>query len=123
MGFKKEFFVDCVGAVTILMDDLVVFQGQVLKDDEERHHDDGDDDKKCCPPPKVEVEVKAELCCDPDFIVLRLICDPALIKDDGCIREIEPDLFEEGDIIRINVNEIIAVGPSRCCLGDPPKKD
>jgi hypothetical protein len=116
MGFKKEFFVDCVGAVTILTDDRIIFQGQVLKDDEERHHDD--DDKKCCPPPKVEVEVKAELCCDPEFIVLRLLCDPAIIRDNGNIQEIEPDLFKEGHIIRINVAEIIAVGPSRCCLGE-----
>lgn len=112
MGFKKEFFVDCVGAVTILVDDLIIFQGQVING-EGRHHDD---DEKCCP--KVNVEVKAELDDDPDFIVLRLTCDPAIIKEDGDIEEIDPSLFEEGDIIRINVNEIIAVGPSRCCLGD-----
>lgn len=101
MGFKKEFFVDCVGAVTILTDDRVVFQGQIIKDNEDRHREDD----------------------DPDFIVLRLTCDPAIIRDNAAIQEIEPDLFEEGDIIRINVNEIIAVGPSRSCLGDPPAKD
>lgn len=118
MGFKKEFFVDCVGAVTIVTDDRIIFQGQVIKDDEERYHDD---EKKCCPPLEVEVEVKAEIEGDPDFIVLRLLCDPAIIKDNACIEEIEPDLFEEGDIIRINVNEIVAVGPSRCCLGEEKK--
>lgn len=106
MVFKKEFFADCVGAVTILTDDRIVFQGQILKDDNERHHCKDDDDDKCCCPPF-----------NPDFIVLRLTCDPTIIKDNGCIQEIEPDLFEEGDTIRINVNEIIAIGPSRCCLG------
>jgi hypothetical protein len=117
MGFKKEFFADCVGAVTILTDDRVIFQGQILKDDNERHHWKDDDDK-CCPQFKVE----AKLDDDPDFIVLRLTCDPAIIRDNANIQEIEPDLFEEGDIIRINVNEIIAIGPSRCCLGEEEAK-
>jgi hypothetical protein len=121
MGLKKEFFTDCVGAVTILTDDRVIFQGQILKDDNERHHwKDDDDDKCCCPPFKVEVEAKLDD--DPDFIVLRLTCDPAIIRDNANIQEIEPDLFEEGDIVRINVNEIIAIGPSRCCLGQDGKK-
>lgn len=122
MGFK-DFFVDCVGAVTVLTDDRVIFQGQLIKDDEKRHHghEHEEDEKKCCPPIEVEVEVKAKLDNDPDFIVLRLICDPAIIRDNANIQEIEPDLFEEGDVIRINVNEIIAVGPSRCCLGEPTK--
>jgi hypothetical protein len=123
MGFNKDFFVDCVGAVTILTDDRIVFQGQLIKDNEERHHDDDDCCKeKCCPPPKVDVEVKAKLDDDPDFIVVRLTCDPAIIRDNASIQEIDPDLFEEGDIIRINVNEIIAVGPSNGCLDDPPAK-
>jgi hypothetical protein len=120
MGFKKEFFADCVGAVTILMDDRIIFQGQIINDDNERHHWNFKDDDKCCPPFKVEVEAKLDD--DPDFIVLRLTCDPAIIRDNADIKEIEPDLFEEGDIIRINVNEIIAIGPSRCCLGEKKEK-
>jgi len=114
MRFDKDFFANSIGAVTILTDDRVIFQGQILKDDNEsrKYHDDD----KCCPPVKVEVEAKLDD--DPDFIVLRLTCDPAIIRDNASIQEIEPDLFEEGDIIRINVNQIIAVGPSRCCLGD-----
>jgi hypothetical protein len=114
MRFDKDFFINCIGAVTILTDDRVIFQGQILKDEKEsrKHHDDD----KCCPPLKVEVEAKLDD--DPDFIVLRLTCDPAIIRDNANIEEIEPDLFEEGDIIRINVNQIVAVGPSRCCLGE-----
>ncbi len=118
MRFDKDFFANCIGAVTILTDDRVIFQGQILKDDNEfrKYYDDD----KCCPPVKVEVEAKLDD--DPDFIVLRLTCDPAIIRDNATIQEIEPDLFEEGDIIRINVNQIIAVGPSRCCLGDEEEK-
>lgn len=112
MGIKKDSFVDCVGAVTIVTDDRIIFQGQIVKDDEERHHEDFEKF------PKINIEVETE----PEFIVLRLTCDPAIIDDDGDIKEIEPDLFEEGDIIRINVNEIIAIGPSRECLGDHPSK-
>jgi hypothetical protein len=108
MGLKEDFFIDCVGAVVVLTDDRIIFQGQIIRGNEERHHEEC-----CCP--------KVELDDDPDFIVLRLTCDPAVIKDDGDIKKIEPDFFEEGDIVRINVNEIIAVGPSRCCLGE--KKD
>ena len=116
MGFNKGLFLDSLGAVTILMDDRIIFQGQIIKDDNERFHCDD----KCCPPVKVEVEAK--LNDDPDFIFLRLTCDPAIIRDNASIQEIEPYLFEEGDIIRINVNEIIAVGPSRCCLSEESKK-
>ena len=77
MGFKKEFFVDCVGAVTILTDDRVIFQGQIIKDDEPRHHEE----EKCVQ--KVEVEARLEN--DPEFIVLRLTCDPAIIRDNATI--------------------------------------
>ena len=117
MRFDKDFFDKSVGAVTILTDDRIIFQGQILKDDNERFHCDD----KCCPPLKGEVEAKLDD--DPDFIVLRLTCDPAIIRDNASIEEIDPDLFEEGDIIRINVNKIIAVGPSRCCLGEEKMKN
>lgn len=110
MGFKKDFFVDCVGTVTILTDDRVIFQGQVIKDDEERHHDD---EKEKCP----KVEVKAKLEDEPEFIELRLTCVPAIIRDNAEIEEIDPELFEEHSVIRLNVDEIVAVGPSRECLG------
>lgn len=101
MDFNKDFFADCIGAVTILTDDLVVFQGQIIRDERHKCFDDDKFDK----------------CCRPEFVVLKLTCDPAII-DDHRIKETCPDLFEEGDKIRINVDKIIAVGPSRCCLGE-----
>ena len=110
MGFMKDHFIDCVGAVTILTEDRVIFQGQIVKDEGPRkNHEE-------CHIPKLEV--KAELEDEPEFIVLRLTCDPSLIRDNANIQEIEPDLFEEGDIIRINVNSIVAIGPSRECFDE-----
>jgi len=141
MRFDKDFFSSCIGAVTIVTDDRIIFQGQILRDEKDRKsykndnkwEDESDDkcdhkcdhkcDDKCCSPVKVEVEVEAKLEDDPDFIVLRLTCDPAIIRDNAQIQEINPDLFEEGDIIRINVNQIIAVGPSSGCLGDDEEEE
>ena len=94
-----------MGAVTIVTDDLLIFQGQVLKANE-RHHGEEQWFPK---------EIIAKSDSDPDFIAVKLICGPAVIEDNE-IEEIEPDLFKEGDIVRINVNEIVAIGPSRCCL-------
>ena len=106
MRVKKDFFADCVGAVTVLVEDRIIFQGQIVKDEEPRKHHE---EEHCH---KVEVELED----NPEFIVLRLTCDPALIRDNATIEEIEPDLFEEGDVIRINVDTIIAIGPSRECF-------
>jgi hypothetical protein len=55
--------------------------------------------------------------------VLKLTCDPVIIKPDGKIRKIRPQLFEEGDIIRINVFEIVTVGPSLCCFSESESED
>ena len=108
MSIKKDAFADCIGAVTILTEDRVIFQGQIVREDGERHHEQ--------PPIIINVESETE------FIRLRLTCDPALIRDNATIEEIEPDLFEEGDVIKINVSEIVAIGPSRACLGEEVAK-
>ncbi len=102
MGSKKESFPGCIGAVTIVTNDLLVFQGQIVKDNNDRKDDD-----KCCNHNN-----------NVDFIRLRLTCEPALIRENANIEEINPDLFEEGDIIRINVDDITVIGPSRECLGE-----
>lgn len=107
MGFKNFFLDGVTGTVTILVDDLVIFQGQVLKEDGRSHHDEEECEHK--------EQKKIAVTLDPDFITVKLTCDPTRIVGDD-IREIEPDLFLAGDIIRINVNEILAVGPSRCCF-------
>jgi hypothetical protein len=104
-----DFLVDCVGAVTILTVDRIIFQGQIKKDDCERHHQDT--------PPQINVFVENEV----EFILLELRCDPAIIRDNANIQEIEPSLFEEGDVIRINLADIIAIGPSNGCLVENEK--
>ncbi len=105
MGLRKDdFFVDCVGAVTILTVDRIVFQGQIKHDDCDRHHQDT--------PPEINIYVENEV----EFILLELRCDPALIRDNANIQEIEPLLFEAGDVIRINLADIVAIGPSNGCL-------
>lgn len=113
MAFKTDFFIDC--AVTVLTDDLVIFQGRIIRDEHERPHD-----PKCEKlPPKINIKLDL----DPEFIVLKLVCDPVLLTGEGRIVKIRPDLFEEGDVVRLNVNEIIAIGPSRDCFDKEIKKE
>ncbi|AJQ29650.1 hypothetical protein [Pelosinus fermentans] len=107
MKFRKEDFVDCVGSVTIVTDDRIIFQGQI-KRVEDRY----------CKQEWPKVEVKAKLEDEPEFIVLSLSCEPAIIRDNATIQTINPELFREGDIVRINVDEIIAIGPSNGCIDD-----
>ena len=122
MDYRDDLFVDNVGAVTILTDNHIIYQGQVKKmeDDRLNHHEyeHHHEEKE-----KFFEKPKEEKCCDPRVVVLKLTCDPTIIKPNGMIRKIRPDLFEEGDIIRINVFEIVAVGPSRCCFGEHEDED
>ncbi|MBP2630157.1 MAG: hypothetical protein H6Q70_785 [Firmicutes bacterium] len=88
-------FLNClgnsIGSVSILTDEGFIFQGQIVKNrDEDRHRDD-------------------------DFILLELICNASKVTEDGEIRKITPPLYRDNDIIRINVCQIIAVGPNNGC--------
>jgi hypothetical protein len=107
MKFQKEDFIDFVGSVRIVTDDRIIFQGQI-KRAEDRY----------CKQEWPKVEVKGKLEDEPEFIVLSLSCEPAIIRDNATIQTISPELFREGDIIRINVDEIIAIGPSGGCIDD-----
>jgi len=100
MPQKENFWVDCIGAVTFFLDGRLVLQGQILFD-KDRHHDD--------PPVKVEVQN------EPEFIFVELLCDSAIVRDNSTLTLISPPVFRAGDIVRINVAEIIAVGPSGGC--------
>lgn len=108
MAIAKESFIDCTGAVTVLLDNRTILQGQIVRDDKERKHGESDES------PKIHIELNVDR--DPEFVVLRLTCDPSFLTGDAEIEVITPDLFEEGDLVRINVNEIAAIGPSRCCF-------
>jgi hypothetical protein len=121
-NFRDTLFAENIGTITILTDNHILFQGQLGRDDArqphefEHHHEEKEKEKYFEPP-------KDEKCCDPRVVVLKLTCDPAIIKPDGKIRKIRPQLFEEGDIIRINVFEIVAVGPSLCCFSESESEE
>ena len=105
MGAKKQnFFADCVGAVTILMEDRVVFQGQIVKDREE-------DRKTECFQPQINVEVDNGI----EFILLELNCDASIIRENGNIETTNPPLYQAGDLVRLNVANISSIGPSGGC--------
>jgi hypothetical protein len=105
---KNDLFSDCLGAVTILTESNVVFQGQIRREREE--------ERKCEPvAPQVNVVVEAEN--ENPFILLELRCDAAIIDDAG-VQSIQPPLFREDDVVRINIANIVAVGPSSGCFDD-----
>jgi len=106
MALGKDFFTDCLGAVTVLTDDGFIFQGQIVKDR------DGEERKtEYLQPLTVQVDSPNE------FILLELDCDVVGGSQQNNKRSnSDNEIFQEGDIVRINVANIIAVGPSRGCL-------
>lgn len=103
MSSNNTNFDDCVGSVNIVLNDGIVLQGQIVRD--ERHHWDDDN---------IVVNVKNE----NDFITLILNCEALIVRDNADLRPISPTLFSEGDRLRINVSQIVAIGPSHGCPGD-----
>lgn len=107
-----NFFAECIGAVTILTEDRVVFQGQIIKNrDEERKHD--------YYPPQINVQVDN----GNEFILLELNCDASIIRDNANLETIDPPLYQAGDIIRVNIANIVSVGPSGGCNDKGKGKD
>lgn len=101
MGSQNDFA--CLGNVRIVTDELLVFQGQIRKNDERKTE---------YFQPKVEVQVENE----NEFILVELDCAVAIVRENGNIEPTEPPLFEAGDLVRINVDEIIAIGPADGCF-------
>lgn len=101
MSIQHDF--ECLGNVRIVTDGLLVFQGQIRKNDIRRTK---------YIQPKVDVNVAS----GNEFILLELDCDVAIIRENGNIDPTNPPLFEEGDLVRINLDEIIAIGPSDGCF-------
>lgn len=110
MGFRKEDFIDCVGAVSVLLNDRVVLQGQIIKDREEERKSESF-------PTHIGFEIENQ------FITLELICGASIIRDNGNLETIDPSLFAEGDRVRINVVDISAIGPSHGCSDDDDDDD
>ncbi len=99
MSFRKEGFIDCVGlgAVNVVLADRVVLQGQIIKERNHNIPNNGND----------EVE--------NEFITLELSCAALIIRDNAQLADISPVLYAAGDRVRINISEIIAIGPSNGC--------
>lgn len=114
MGKKKHNdFIGCIGSVRVLTVDGFVFQGQVedCKDDK----DDKDDERKSeYIQPHVDVDVDVES--ENEFICLELECDVAVVRENANVVVTNPPIFEAGDLVKINVANIIAVGPSDGCF-------
>lgn len=103
MGSSNNTVVDCVGAVTVVTTDRIVFQGQFV-----REHDGGRKSEHF--QPQINVENANE------FVLLELTCDAAIIRENGNIETTNPPLYQDGDLIRINVANISSVGPSGGCV-------
>ena len=97
MSRDTGFFSECIGNVTIVTESLLVFQGKIRRNDDERKGCGGEERER-------------------EFILLELRCEPGLISENGNIVDLDPPVFVEDDLIRINVEEILAIGPSNGCL-------
>lgn len=102
-----NFLEECIGAVTIVTVDRLVFQGTIV------NHRDEDRKKDKC-----HIEEN-----DNEFIRVLLSCDAAIIEDNGDITTIDPVLFAAGDTVRINVDNIIVIGPSHGCIDEKGKSE
>lgn len=103
MSFKKIDFTDfddCLGSVNVLLGDRVVLQGRIIRDDCRKHVDNED-----------------------ELITLELTCDAFIIRDNAQLKTISPTLFTARSKVRINVDDISAVGPSVGCPVDDAESD
>ncbi|BBB90553.1 MAG TPA: hypothetical protein PKA28_10385 [Methylomusa anaerophila] len=91
-GFLSNF----AGAVNVLTEHRIVFQGRIrrTRDDERKN------------------------CSQPEFIVLELRCDAMFLTDSGTLVAITPSLYQATDVVRINVNEIVSIGPNGICADE-----
>ena len=96
------------GTVTILTESLVLFQGIIVHEDgDKRHHDDE--------PIVIKNEIKVES--ENEFIALRLTCVPIVISITGAaFHFVSVPFYTVDQIIKINVDEILSIGPNTGCL-------
>lgn len=96
MSKQNENRQNCVSGVRIVTVEGLIFQGQLVTP------------VPCFTPfPKT----------DNSFLFIRLTC-PAEILFNGTREDIQPPLYDDGDLLKINVSQILAIGPSGDCLVD-----
>lgn len=97
---KIDFDEFCVGTVTIITTDVLIITGSI-KDDRHDHDDDSIKTEN-----KVIVEEKDE------FITVTLTVPVLKIPGNATFPGLAQTFFNVGDTIRINVANIVTVGPS-----------
>lgn len=106
---------DCCRPVTIITDDLLVFQGQIQRHERGKHEGDSF-------PQVIAIKGELEVEVEPEFISLTLSCTPVLLLPPATgvttLLSLLTFLPGAGTTIRINTEQIIAVLPfSGTCLG------
>ncbi|MEG6584241.1 hypothetical protein [Dendrosporobacter sp. 1207_IL3150] len=98
---NQNFWVNGVGTVTVVLENRIVLQGQILRDN-------------CYYQNFPFLQPNVSLA-NNRFLVLELTCDAALIRDNAQLQTIEPPLYEAGDIVKVTLDEIVSIGPSGGC--------
>lgn len=88
-----------IGGVRITTVEGLIFQGQII------------------PTPNLALILLPGF--NNQFVFLSLTC-PVEILYNGTREDIQPPLYDEGDIVQINISKIIAIGPSGDCITDAP---
>lgn len=105
----------CVGTVTVVTANDLILIGRILRDDNSspRGSKDGNgirhEDNLA---QSVEIGDTVEVEFDPEFITLKLT-EPLFALPGSGDPPVEQPYYEDGDIIQINVAEIVTVSPSR----------
>lgn len=105
----QDFINNFGGTVNIVTEDRILFQGQIIREHEECR-------KHFQPFQNNVLSVNG-------FILLELRCEPAIIRDNAEIKTINPPLYEQGDIIRIRVAEVVSIGPGTGCVSQTSDTD
>lgn len=94
MGKTKGLDTFCVGLVTVIMDNNFVFTGRVSK---ERSEAGGE-----------------------EFITMRLTSPPLIIPGNAMSPAPTQPPYQSGDVIRLNVDEVVTVGPANSVSAPVP---
>jgi hypothetical protein len=117
MTRKFEFPFDCFRQVTILTDDLIVYQGNIERfDGDARKHDEDS------PPSSISLTGDIGVQVEPRFVSLALSCVPVLLVPTGpsvCFVPLE-NVYPLPGIVRINLNQITAVSDFIECVEIAP---
>lgn len=99
MRKNHDVIIDWAGTVNVLLESRVVLQGQIINGNRK-------------PLPVQELNNSVAI---SRFLVLRLTCDASILRDNAQLKFIEPPLYQEGNIVRVNLDQVLSIGPSSGC--------